>query len=290
MLIPDNKLSSVRRFFNSKLENTYTDGELKELFDALALFYLQLNRTQMLMEPDFRLTESEMLHFTRAIKRLAKNEPLQYITGEAEFAGLTLKVNPSVLIPRPETEELCQIILSQHQEKQMHVVDICTGSGCIALALKKARPEWQVEGVDLSDEALNVAKENASIHQLQVKFSRADVLALDNSHWGENILDLMVSNPPYVRKSEAAEMRPEVLHYEPHMALFVDDDDALIFYKKIVELACCSLKHGGLIYFELNEFKAEETLQLFEKYPEFDAKLMRDFAGKWRFLKAYRMP
>ncbi|MFN4123192.1 MAG: peptide chain release factor N(5)-glutamine methyltransferase [Flavobacteriales bacterium] len=288
MKIPDNRLSSIRQFFFNQLEKNYTSGELGALFDALTWHYLKLNRAKMIMEPDFRCSESEMLHFTRAIKRLAKQEPIQYITGSVEFAGMNLKVNPSVLIPRPESEELCQIILAQHLEEQVHALDICTGSGCIALALKKARPKWQVEGIDLSGDALNVAKENASIHQLQVKFSSADVLALDTFHWGENVFDLMVSNPPYVRRSEAADMRPEVLNHEPHLALFVDDDDALIFYKKIIELACYSLKHGGSIYFELNEFKAEETLQLFKQYHQFKAELIRDFAGKWRFLSAIK--
>jgi release factor glutamine methyltransferase len=227
-----------------------------------------------------------MLHFTRAIKRLLKNEPLQYIIGEVEFAGLKLKINRSVLIPRPETEELCQIILSQHDGNRMDVIDLCTGSGCIALALKSARPHWQVEGVDLSSDALSIAKENASMHQLQVNFSIVDVLNVNVNQWGERTIDLIVSNPPYVRKSEAIDMRPEVLNHEPHMALFVDDDDALIFYKRVIEIGYHRLNPGGFIYFEINEYKAEETLMLFENFPVFQAELIQDFAGKWRFIRA----
>jgi release factor glutamine methyltransferase len=285
MQIADNRLSSVRKYFYSRLSGVYQQGALNELFALLCAHYLSFSKARLISEPDHRLTESEMLHFVNATKRLLLHEPIQYIIEKAEFCDLTIKVNASALIPRPETEELTKHILSQHREKSLRVIDLCTGSGCIALALKHARPDWTISAIDISEQALKLAKENAELLNLDVEFICDDILNRKQLQSFEEF-DIIVSNPPYVRKSEAAEISPEVLNHEPHLALFVDDNDALLFYREIVLFARKHLKSGGQLFFELNEFKAEDTLALFETFQEFNAKLLKDFYGKARFIEA----
>lgn len=220
------------------------------------------------------------------VKRVMNDEPLQYVLGETRFYGNTLVVSPAVLIPRPETEELVDIIVKQNQGADLSVLDLCTGSGCIAVSLARALRFPVVEAVDLSKEALEVACENIRRLKVKVTLSCRDVLTLGR---GENErYDIIVSNPPYVLESERVNMEANVLDYEPEMALFVPDDDALRFYKAIAEYAIEALKSGGRLYFEINPLEADNMANMLTEKGFEDVDIVTDMAGKKRFAIAVK--
>ena len=238
------------------------------------------------MEPDLRLSESEMLTFHFAVKDLLKNKPIQYIIGETEFCDLKFKVNENVLIPRPETSELVYKIVERQKTKdkrQLSILDIGTGSGCIAISLAKNIPGSKVHALDISEKALEVAKENAINNNVDVTFINDDILSLKNNI--ETKFDIIVSNPPYVRELEKAEMRDNVLNWEPHNALFVSDNDPLIFYRNILEFAQTHLNENGEIWFEINEYLGKEMTVLCKEYGFSDIEIFKDFRGKERVVK-----
>ena len=230
----------------------------------------------------------EMVYYSReqfedALSRLAMHEPWQYIIETEWFYELELKVTPATLIPRPETEELVHYILQNHSERNLKVLDIGTGSGCIALALQRHRPHWSISGCDISEQALAIAKENASHLGLEVNFFKYDILnaSILNEKW-----DIIISNPPYIPENEQRLMRENVLQYEPHLALFVPDQDPLLFYRKIAEFAKSHLFQSGNLYFELNEFYAEETLSLIQSMQYKEAHILNDLMDKPRMISA----
>jgi len=287
MRIPDNAFLSVKKFFADELNSLLDEGEIVIYFYLLAMHYLGKSKIALLSEPNFRLSESELLHFTKAIKRIKNEEPIQYIIGESEFMGINLKVNPSVLIPRPETEQLVELCLKENSNSVQKVIDICTGSGCIALALKHYRPTWNVSAIDNDDDALITAKSNADILKLDIEIFKADVLSNLKNTIQENF-DLITANPPYVLRREADSMNNNVLKFEPHVALFVPDDDALLFYQHILDFAANRLNKNGSIYLEINEMKGKETLALFDVNLFDEIKLIKDFNGKDRIVTAKR--
>ena len=241
------------------------------------------------MEPDLRLSESEMLTFHFAVKDLLKNKPIQYIIGETDFCDLKFKVNGNVLIPRPETSELVYKIVERQKTKdkrQLSILDIGTGSGCIAISLAKNIPDSKVYALDISEKALEVAKENAINNNVDVTFINDDILSLKNNI--DTKFDIIVSNPPYVRELEKAEMRDNVLNWEPHNALFVSDNDPLIFYRNILEFAQTHLNENGEIWFEINEYLGKEMTVLCKEYDFSDVEIFKDFRGKERGLKTTR--
>jgi release factor glutamine methyltransferase len=240
----------------------------------------------MALEPDMRLSESEMLTFHFAVKDLLKNKPIQYIIGETEFCDLKFKVNENVLIPRPETSEMIYKIVNRQRttdNRQLSILDIGTGSGCIAISLAKQIPNSKVYALDISEKALEVAKENAINNDAEVTFIHDDILSLKNKI--ETKFDIIVSNPPYVRELEKAEMRDNVLNWEPHNALFVSDNDPLIFYRNILEFAKSHLKENGEIWFEINEYLGKEMTDLCKGYGFSDIEIFKDFRGKERIVK-----
>ena len=221
--------------------------------------------------------------------RLKALEPVQYITGRADFYGLQLHVTPAVLIPRPETEELVEWILDHRSDFSgtSTIFDIGTGSGCIPLAIKQNWPAASVHGLDLSKAALAVAQENATSLSLYVQWLEADVL--NKANWASlPACDIIISNPPYIPHQEAALMPDSVKQYEPSMALFVENEEPLIFYRTIMELAQQKLKAGGILFFECNEFNAEEVDQLGRQLGFTNTELRRDLQGKWRMWKGER--
>ena len=239
----------------------------------------------MALEPNLRLSESEMLTFHFAVKDLLKNKPLQYVIGVTEFCDLKFKVNENVLIPRPETSELVHLITKSQQptaNSQQSILDIGTGSGCIAISLAKQLPQSQVYALDISEKALNVAKENANINNVDITFIHDDILSLRNKI--ETKFDIIVSNPPYVRDLEKAEMRDNVLNWEPHNALFVSDDDPLIFYRNILLFAKNNLKENGEVWFEINEYLGKEMTDLCLEMGFSNVNIYKDFREKERFL------
>ncbi|MBK8955711.1 MAG: peptide chain release factor N(5)-glutamine methyltransferase [Saprospiraceae bacterium] len=217
------------------------------------------------------------------VERLLVGEPIQYIAGSAPFINLNLTVNPSVLIPRSETEELAAMVYKRLQfAENLKVLDIGTGSGCIALYLKKQKPSWEVYALDHSEAALNCAKHNANSMSIKLHFLEFDFL--EEGSWPDLPWDLIVSNPPYVCNSETETMQSSVLNFEPHMALFAPGDDPLIFYKKIAKFGKLFLKEGGTIYMELNEFKVREIESIFLEYAYKEVNTETDYLNKPRFM------
>ncbi|MCL2412850.1 MAG: peptide chain release factor N(5)-glutamine methyltransferase, partial [Bacteroidales bacterium] len=225
--------------------------------------------------------ESMMLKFSFAVKDLKKHKPIQYILGTCDFLDLSLHLTEDVLIPRPETEELVQKIAKENKNFTGKILDICTGSGCIALALKKQLPHALVQGFDNSENATVIAKENAKINQLGVDFFVADIFNFST----EKRFDIIVSNPPYVLHSEKSQMKKNVLHYEPHEALFVDDKEPLVFYSAIVDFAKKRLNPDGKLYVEINEKFGREVAKLLKNQGFSSVKIDKDFLGKDRFVK-----
>lgn len=286
MFVSDNSVKSAKHYFNDRLKEYFSGREIRMMFQLALQKRLNLTDSDLLLSDELRLSESDLLYFRSIVKRLLDNEPFQYIFGETEFYGLVLKTDNRALIPRPETEELVDWILKSHQNLEA-VVDVCSGSGCIALALKNNLSKATVSGIDVSAGALALSKENAQLNQLNVHFLQFDVLN-DAFPFEDDTLDLIVSNPPYVLENEKAEMQKHVLDHEPHLALFVENDNPLIFYRKITSIAKEKLKVGGWLYFEINEQFGEEMSILLQEYGFVLIELSADLQGKNRMIRAQK--
>ena len=285
MKAPTNKISDLIRFYSNELKAVYSDREAKSLVEQLVDSFFGIDKLKLIKTPDLRLNESEMLRLHFAVKELSCNKPLQYILTQTEFDGLMFTVNENVLIPRPETEELVSLVSDFLSKKsKVTVADIGTGSGCVAISIANRIPESIVEGFDVSLDALAVAKQNAfNLNISNVSFFEMDILRPETS-LNQNHYDLIVSNPPYVTISDKAEMKPNVLDYEPELALFVTDEDPLIFYKTIILKAAPSLKKGGLLAFEINERFGLEVCSLMESAGFTDCMIIEDLNKKDRFV------
>ena len=280
-------IHKTKRHFTEVLAERFPQREAEQLMRILLedLFGIDLKR--QLMEPTLRIDELQHALLRTAVDRLLAGEPVQYVTGLAHFDGLVFRENPSVLIPRPETEELVWKIAAEWPADQpLRIWDVGTGSGCIALALAKRFPLARVTAFEVSEPALTTARENADRLQAAVEFVCDDVLHPRSEAWSEPV-DLVVSNPPYVMASERATMEQNVLDHEPATALFVPDEDPLLFYRQILSLAKPQLNPGGAVWFEINEALGEEMLRLCNE-EGFQASLLEDYAGKPRFVKAMR--
>ena len=276
-------LHKTKRHFVDVLAERFPQREAEQLMRILLedLFGIDLKR--QLMEPEMRIDELQHALLRKAVQRLLEGEPVQYVTGIAHFDELVFEVNPSVLVPRPETEELVWKIAAQlPTDRPMRLWDIGTGSGCIAIALSKRFPLAKVTAFEVSPLALETAKGNAERLQVTLDFVLDDVLHPQSEAWNEPV-DVVVSNPPYIRESEKASMEQNVLDYEPGTALFVPDEDPLLFYRQILSLAKPQLKPGGSIWFEINEALGEDLLDLGHE-KGFQARLLEDYAGKPRFV------
>ncbi|MDE7190568.1 MAG: peptide chain release factor N(5)-glutamine methyltransferase [Muribaculaceae bacterium] len=242
------------------------------------------NATDMVINSDKELSEYTRGKIDEILERVLKGEPIQYVTGEAYFYGMDLIVTPDVLIPRVETQELVDFIVKKYDGvSDLKILDIGTGSGCIAIALARNLPFAQVTGIDISEKALAVAKENGKKLKANVNWVKADVF---NFSPAADSFDIIVSNPPYVMMSEQRDMEVNVLEHEPWVALFVPDDDPLRFYRRIAKMGIDALKDGGTLWFELNAQLADETAKLVKSLGYEDVTLERDIAGKWRFIEA----
>jgi len=284
-------LKELQHIFHIELDAIYGKHEVDSFFYLCTEHYLNVPRIQLTLEPGLAITKSETDTFFKVLEDLKQQKPIQYILGETEFFGLPFKVNKNVLIPRPETEELVDLIIrsvtSLEVDKPVKILDIGTGSGCIAIALAKNLPNAKVYALDVSKEALKVAKQNAEINKVDINFIEASILN-DTCHLAfeaESNFDIIVSNPPYVRNLEKEEIKPNVLDNEPHLALFVEDDNPLLFYKAITNFAIKKLKDKGSLYFEINQYLGEETQQLLID-ANFEAiELLKDLNGNDRMLK-----
>tara|TARA_R110002050_G_scaffold204327_1_gene339665 strand:- start:152564 stop:153424 length:861 start_codon:yes stop_codon:yes gene_type:complete len=284
MKMPDNKISSVNRYFHQKLDHLYDPNEVDSFFRLLLEFELNVRRLDLLKEPDLRMSESQLLTFISFSRRLVNFEPIQYIIGATDFMGLNLHVSPSVLVPRPETEELVNwVVQTVDNSAPLEIIDIGTGSGCIALALKTAMPKTYLTGVDVKREALEVAQKNGTDTGIHVDWKMRDAL---NMPGDVDKYDVVVSNPPYVLNSEKQLMSPNVLNFEPHSALFVDDEDPLLFYEAISNWAINSIRKGGYLFFEINEKYAQQTLDLLTEYGFQEVTIKDDIFDKPRMIRA----
>ncbi|MEL0650943.1 peptide chain release factor N(5)-glutamine methyltransferase [Algibacter sp. TI.3.09] len=278
------KLKDIQKIFHDKLDPFFQLEEVDSFFYILIETYYKVTRLQLAMDRDLEV-ENEAL-ILEALILLEQQIPIQYILGETEFYGLTFKVNDNTLIPRPETEELVSWVLKSVEEnKSINILDIGTGSGCIAISIAKNLPNANVFALDVSVEALKVARENAELNQVAITFINQDILSVE----GEQLLvdtkfDIIVSNPPYVRHLEKKLMQTNVLENEPHLALFVDDENPLEFYKAITEFASHNLKENGLLFFEINEYLGNEMIQLLKGNHFNDIHLKQDMFRKDRMI------
>lgn len=277
-------INEFRDKYVEELQGEYSLEEIHSIFHMLTEAYLGMTRLQIALSPKKELNEEETLRFESALNRLKDHEPIQYILGEEEFFGMKFQVNEDVLIPRPETEELVEWVISeirQQDQRGLRILDIGTGSGCIAVSLAKHLTGSKISSIDVSEKALAVAKRNAEINDVEVDFIQMNILEANQL---SSTYDVIVSNPPYVRESEREEMRKNVLLKEPPQAIWVEDERPLLFYEKITELAAKSLSSNGSLYFEINEAFGKETLQLLTKN-NFEARLKKDIFGKDRMAK-----
>lgn len=277
-------LLQFKKHFIESLGGEYPEGEVNSFFNLLTEKFLGMSRLEVALHPGRELSKDELLRFENALNRLQKHEPIQYITGETEFFGLTFKVNSDVLIPRPETEELVEWVLTDLKDRaseSIKVLDIGTGSGCIAISLAKNLPNAQVTAMDISEAALRTARSNALLNEVEVQFVQQDILATEAL---AAEYDIIVSNPPYVRELEKRDMQRNVLENEPAGALYVKDENPLMFYQKITALAKDFLVPNGLLYFEINQYLAAETEALLTKN-YFSSTLKKDIFGNDRMLK-----
>lgn len=264
------------------LSSIYDEREADAMLNILFEHYINHRKVMLLADNSIRLSESQLLDIHFGVKALLKHKPIQYIIGETDFYGFTIKVDSRTLIPRPETEELVKWIIDENNEA-LQILDIGTGSGCIAIVLSKLIKNSTVYGCDKSIEAIELACQNAEINSSSVQFFQCDILSQNID--SNNKFDIIVSNPPYIGNSERNVMQPNVLEYEPNMALFVPDSDVLLFYRTICQHAINGLlKQGGKVYFEINELYGKELAIMAESYG-FDCGIKKDINEKSRMAR-----
>lgn len=273
----------IKDYFEEELKGLYPSAEIKNFFFYVLSDLLSVPKLTILSEPYKKIDEKIVQKVKGIVLELKNMVPLQYILGKADFYGMVLQVNPAVLIPRPETEELVDWVIKDNKDKNVSILDVCTGSGCIALALKKNLPMATLTGVDFSVKALEVAIENAHELNMDIEFVKGDALKLALSI-NPSDYDIIVSNPPYVIVGEKQFMKKNVLEYEPHEALFVPENDPLLFYKAIGYFVKKS-KRNATLYFEINETKGKELIALLGDMGFKDITLRKDINGKDRMIK-----
>ena len=279
-------IKHYRDYFIQELTPLYEVGEAESFFYLILEAKHQLQRVDLALQPDLAFSESGLKIWSFILEQLKKEIPIQYILGVTHFYGLEFEVNSAVLIPRPETEELVDWIVQKskikNQKSTIKILDIGTGSGCIAITLAKNLSNAQVFALDVSEQALATAKTNAEKNQVQLSFIHQSILETEDL--GQQF-DVIVSNPPYVRELEKLEIKKNVLENEPHLALFVEDNDALIFYRKIAQLAQKNLNSEGQLYFEINQYLGQEMLDLLRKMGFKNCELRKDIYGNDRMIQ-----
>ena len=279
--------SEGRNIFREKLKSLFEVNEIDFYFKTVLQSIFNIEQTALALSPTKLFNENQKRELEKVLKQLLQEQPLQFIIGKAYFRSLTLTVNSSVLIPRPETEELVNWVLEDHQnlEEKQTLIDFGTGSGCIAIALAKEQPSFEVTAIDFYSSVLNLAKQNAIKNKTSVSFLQHDILQLNTLKLN---VDIIVSNPPYIPPSEQREMKPNVLNYEPHLALFVPENDPLIFYRSILEYGLLYLVSDGLIYFEINPRFLSEMKSLILSFKVYSILERKDIFGKLRMLRVQK--
>ena len=272
-------LADFKNKMKSTLSSIYEVDEMNSIFFLISEEFLQIPRSKILLANEIELDSNKEILFLDALNRLKIHEPIQYVLGKTTFMDLEFKVNSNVLIPRPETEELVRLMLKEDLDGK-EILDIGTGSGCIAISLAKNLPNAKVSAIDISEDALEVARENAKLNNVDIDFINADIF----DYKSEKKYDVIVSNPPYVTESEKLLMKRNVLKYEPNSALFVDNDNPLIYYEKILEFAKNQLNNDGKIYFEINESYSIELENICKLNSFYNIRFISDINRKNRFL------
>ncbi|WP_282136114.1 peptide chain release factor N(5)-glutamine methyltransferase [Seonamhaeicola maritimus] len=283
------RLKDIQNDFHNELDSIYAKEEIDNFFFMLTESYFDVSRLKLALDPDIVLEKPDFI--LGALSQLKEEKTIQYILGETEFYGLQFKVNNDVLIPRPETEELVDWVIREQEsnnQKPVTILDIGTGSGCIAISLAKQLPNAKVYALDVSKEALKVAKTNAELNNVEIEFVEDSILDLRDKGLLSECpkFDVIVSNPPYVREKEKELMKPNVLHNEPHLALFVNDDNPLLFYKAICKFSKLNLKDKGELFFEINEYLGSNMQELLKNYNFKNIELKQDIFKKDRMIKA----
>jgi len=275
-------VKEVQQEFKTALETLYPSGEIENFFFWSIEEVSGMRRIDFSLNPNTSLDENNLSKLKVILERLKQQEPIQYILGVTEFYGLRFEVDPSVLIPRPETEELVDWVISDCRNlKPLNILDIGTGSGCIPISIKKNLEQHKLYGMDISQQAIQTAKRNAQLNAVEVNFVEQDVLKLETLVMAP---DVIISNPPYVKHAEQQQMAANVLKYEPHLALFVENDDPLVFYRKICKLAKNNVRPTR-VYFELNEFHKDDYRAMAEHLDCLSYEFRQDFRGRPRMLK-----
>jgi release factor glutamine methyltransferase len=288
-------LKNYKTTFLQELSSLYEEQEIESFFYIILEKLHGLKRIDLALNPQTVMDGVHLKQWKNIVSELKKQRPIQYILGETEFYGLRFLVNDNTLIPRPETEELVELIIESKnyelRNTKLKVLDIGTGSGCIAISLAKHLTTSEVFAIDVSEKALAVAKKNSELNDVKVNYINVDILKINDlnelaTHNPQlaTQFDVIVSNPPYVRNLEKSEIKPNVLEYEPHLALFVEDTDALLFYRKIAELANKNLNPNGKLYFEINQYLGNETVELVESFGFKNVKLIKDIYGNDRMI------
>ena len=286
MKILNKNISEFRNFFLSELSDLYDENEIKSIFNILIEQFAGLSRTEILLNPEQMIDNSVIQQLNKSFEELKKNMPVQYIIGKVFFDNLELDVKPGVLIPRPETEELIGIISKRFLDKkdeQLNILDIGCGSGCISIALKTRFPNWNVFALDISDEALTIAKQNAKKNSAKIIFAKQNILEQTKISDLPSF-DLIVSNPPYVCESEKQVMRKNVIQFEPEKAIFVNDNAPFIFYEAILNFTKNHYKDKTSVFVEINERFPVELSMLFETNGFINIEILKDIHEKSRFI------
>ncbi len=289
-------LKTYKTTFLQELSSLYDAKEIESFFYLILECFHNKKRIDLALNPNMEMDPMQLLRWESVLAELKKEKPIQYILGETEFYGLPFLVNENTLIPRPETEELVEWIIKstkyEIQSTKLRILDIGTGSGCIAISLAKNIPNAEVSAIDVSEKALATAKKNAEINEVKVDFINVDILKINDlvelptsNFQLPTHFDIIVSNPPYVRNLEKAEIKSNVLEYEPHLALFVEDTDALLFYRKIAQLAKKKLFENGMLFFEINQYLGKETVELLEDLGFKNIELKKDIYGNNRMIR-----
>ena len=283
MFVIDNQLKTAKNYFTEQLKNLFSSTEINSMWKEIICFRFNWNASDFILNSTFRLSESDLLFIRSYVHRLKKNEPFQYIHGITTFFGLELICDKRALIPRPETEELVAWAVAFGPYKT--IADICTGSGCIALALKSKFSESNVIGLDISTDALSLAQENSKLTNLDVEFIHADVLNI-NEGFSDKKWDCIISNPPYIPSNERESIAENVLNFEPEISLFVKNDNPIIFYEAIIKYAKSNLSENGILFFEIHPDFSSEISDLLKLKGFINIELRKDLQGKNRMIKA----
>lgn len=278
-------IQSLKQYAIKKLKDSYDQREIESICKIIYTDLFGFSVTDLILNRNQSLSDEQITQFRNIVSQLELNIPIQYIIGWSEFAGLKFRLNRDTLIPRPETEELVMLV-SNYVTPGLRILDIGTGSGCIAVTLAHLNPNSIVEAVDISAHALEQAAQNAETNQTQVRFQQTDILEFENYSWSQ--YDIIVSNPPYIRMSEKSAMEDRVLKYEPHRALFVSEQDPLIFYRRIAELGLQYLTPKGYLFFEINEALGEEMIKLLTSLGYCHLSIHQDIHGRDRIIQAQK--